>query len=151
MEIILTKDVAKLGRKGEVRTVKNGYFMNFLYPRGFAKIASPKLLKWAEQMQANVVKEKEQVKEQAVDVKKQLEGSTIKLEAKTTDKDTLYGKITEKDLVEALKEQVKIKLDKKQIVLAEPIKTVGKHKFTVNLTDDVSVETEIEIVPLEEK
>ena len=144
MEIILTQNVDKLGRKGEVKTVKDGYYMNFLAPRGLAKAATPKLLAWAEKMREQAIKEKEQIAEEAGEIKKTLEKLTIKLEEKTTDKDTLYGSIGEKELVKALEDQAKLKLKKKQLEM-EPIKTVGSHKVNVKLTDDVVAELTVEV------
>jgi large subunit ribosomal protein L9 len=151
MQVILTKNVEKLGRKGDVKNVKDGYYMNFLGPRKLAMVANPKLLKWAEKLRNKAVKEKEQINEQAAEIKKQLEEMTLILEAKTTDKDTLYGSIGEKEIIVELEKQAKIKLKKKQIVMDEHIKKVGKHKVKVNLTDDVQVDVKVEVKGKEEK
>ncbi|MFC1655369.1 50S ribosomal protein L9 [Patescibacteria group bacterium] len=145
MQIILTKNVENLGKKGDVKNVKDGYYRNFLAPRKVAKVANPNLLEWAKKLQEQSVKEKEEVVKNAEEIKKKLEGLTITFEEKTTDKDTLYGSIGEKELVKALEEQGKVKLKKKQIDMAEHIKTVGKHKVTVKLTDEVHAKVKVEI------
>lgn len=145
MQVILTKNVEKLGKKGQVKSVKDGYYRNFLSPRKLAKASTPKLLEWATKLREQAVKEKEEITKHAVEIKKQLEGLTITFKEKTTDKDTLYGSIGEKELVKALEDQGKVKLDKKQIEMKEHIKSVGEHKVTVKLTDDVHVDIKVEV------
>lgn len=145
MQVILTQKIEKLGRKGDVKAVKPGYYRNYLAPNGLAIVVTPARLKWAEGLQAKAVKEIEQVREHANEIKKQLEATPLVIEAKTTSKDTLYGSITEKNLVDIFKEQAKIKLEKKQIEIKEPIKKIGEHKVKIKLTDDVEVEVNIEV------
>lgn len=145
MQIILTRNVDKLGKRGDVRDVKFGYYNNYLAPNGLAFVATPARLKWAEGLQVEAVKEKEEVAKKAEEYKKTLEGITVTFEEKTTDKDTLYGSIGEKELVAALEKQAKISLDKKQIVLKDPIKTVGSHTVPVNLADNVTVDLSVEV------
>lgn len=145
MQIILTRKVEKLGRKGEVKNVKDGYYRNFLLPNGLAFIATPKRLKWAEAEIEKIVKEKAELEKEAAKYKKIFESLTLTFEQKTTDKDTLYGSIGEKELIAALEEQAKVKLDKKQIDLAEPIKKVGTHEFKVNLAKGVDAVVKVEV------
>ena len=145
MQIILTRNVDKLGKRGDVRDVKFGYYNNYLAPKGLAFVATPARLKWAEGLQEKAIKAKEEVAKKAEEYKKKLEGTTLTFEEKTTDKDTLYGSIGEKELIEALEEKAKISLDKKQILLKEPIKTVGLHKVAVNLADNVNIDLSIEV------
>ncbi|MFC1809910.1 50S ribosomal protein L9 [Patescibacteria group bacterium] len=145
MQVILTKNVKDLGKRGEVKKVKDGYFRNFLQPKGLAFAATPNRLKWAEKEMEKIVKEKEQVSKEAENLVSLLESTTLSIETKTTDKDTLYGSIGEKELVKALEKEAKIKVDKKQIELAEPIKKVGVHKFKVKLTDKVVANVKVEI------
>ncbi len=145
MQVILTTNVENLGKKGDVRNVKDGYYRNFLAPRKFAKVATPKLLEWGKKLQEQAMKEKEEISKQAKEIKKQLEGLTLTFEEKITDKDTLYGSITEKEVVKALEKQAKIKLDKKQIDMTEHIKNVGEHKVTIKLTDEVHAEIKVEV------
>ena len=150
MEVILTRNVDKIGKRGDVKTVKPGYYRNFLAPRGLAFVATPARLKWAEKLQAESVKAKEEVAKKAEEYKKTLEGMTLTFEAKTTDKDTLYGSIGEKELVAELEKQAKISLDKKQLEMKEHIKSVGEHKVTVKLADDVTAELKVEVKGIEE-
>ncbi len=145
MEIILTQNVENLGKRGEVKTVKSGYFRNYLAPRGLAFTATPKRLAWAEKEIEKIVKEKEEIAKQAEKIKDDLENTTLKIEAKTTEKDTLYGKIDEKELVSELESQAKVKVDKKQIELDDPIKKVGDYTFTVKLSENVAAIVKLEV------
>jgi large subunit ribosomal protein L9 len=145
MEIVLTKNVEKLGRKGEIKDVKPGYFMNFLAPQGMALKATPARVEWAEKMQEQRVKEKEEITKQAKEIKEKLEETKITFDEKTTDKGTLYGSIGEKEIQKQIEDQAKIKLEKKQIKMPEPIKTTGSHKVAVQLTDVVSVDVTVEV------
>lgn len=145
MEVILTQNVDKLGRKGEIRNVKPGYYMNYLCPKGLAIQATAPRLKWAEKMKEARVKEHEEILKNAQKTKEQLESTVITLSEKTTEKGTLYGSIGDKEIQKAIEEQIKIKLDKKQIDLPEAIKSVGKHTVKVQLTEDVLVDVSVEI------
>jgi len=149
MEVILTRNVDKLGKRGDVKNVKDGYYRNFLSPKGLAFVATPARLKWAEGLQAESIKAKEEVAKKAEEYKKTLEKITLIFEAKTTDKDTLYGSIGEKELIAELEKQAKISLDKKQLELKEAIKTVGEHVVKVKLSDDVNVNLKVEVKGIE--
>ena len=151
MEVILTRNVDKFGKRGDVKNVKDGYYRNFLAPKGLAFRATPARLKWAEGLRKESVKAKEEVAKKAEEYKKKLEKTTLLFEAKTTDKNTLYGSIGEKELIAELEKQVKIKLDKKQIELKEAIKTVGMHTVKVKLADDTTVDLKVEVKGLEEQ
>lgn len=145
MEIILTQKVDKLGRRGEVKNVKEGYFRNFLLPKGLAFAVTPKRLKWAESEMEKIVKEKEELAKEANKYKEKVEALTLTFEEKTTDKDTLYGSISEKEIIAALEDQAKIKVDKKQVALSEPIKKVGVHEVKVHLADHVDAVLKVEV------
>lgn len=145
MQIILTQKVDKLGRKGEVKTVKKGYYRNFLLPNGLAFTVTPKRLKWAEGQMEKIVKEKEELAKEATKFKEKFESLTLVFEEKTTGKDTLYSSIGEKELIAALEEQAKAKVDKKQIVLSEPIKKVGVHQVKVHLADGIDAVVKVEV------
>jgi large subunit ribosomal protein L9 len=137
MQVLLTQNVAKLGRKGDIKNVKSGYYRNFLFPRGFATLPTPALLKWAEEIRKKIMKEREEIVKQATMIKQQLEEKPYEIKVKTTDKDTLYGSIGEKEIVELLAKEASVKLDKKQIELKENIKKVGKYKVNIELSEEV--------------
>ena len=146
MQVLLTKNVAKLGRKADVKNVKSGYYRNFLFPGGFATLPTPALLKWAEEIRKKTMKEREEIVKQATLIKQQLEEKPYEIKVKTTDKDTLYGSIGEKEIVELLAKEAAVKLDKKQIELKEHIKKVGKYKVNIELSEEVKATVMLEVV-----
>lgn len=143
------QNVAKLGRKGDLKNVKNGYYRNFLFPKGLATIPSAPLLKWAEGVRAQIMKEREEIIKQANAIKDQLEEKAYTIEVKTTDKDTLYGSIGEKEIVDLLAKEAKIKLEKKQVELKDNIKKTGKYKVAISLSDEVKATVLIDVVAKE--
>lgn len=150
MQVVLTRNVEKLGHRGQVKNVKDGYYSNFLQPRGFAKVATPGLLKWAEKLETESVKAKAEVAEKAVEFKTKLESETYTVESKTSDKDTLYASVGEKEIIALLEGKANVKLDKKQILLDEHIKTVGVHAVKIKLSDSVTAEIKIEVIATQE-
>ena len=134
MEIVLTKDVPNLGRKGEVKTVKKGYFRNFLAPRAKAVRVTPKLMKQILEQQQQREKRREEMMAKAEDLVKKLEALTITFARKTTKKDKLYAAITEKNIQRELEKHLEFDLDTGMIKLAEPIKALGEFEATIQLT-----------------
>ena len=143
------QNVVKLGRKGDLKNVKDGYFRNFLYPKGLATVPTKPLLKWAEGVRKLIMKEREEIVKQANAIKEQLEKNPYTIIVKTTDKDTLYGSIGEKEIVDLLAKEAKVKLEKKQIELKENIKKVGKYKINIELSEEVKAAITLEIAALQ--
>jgi large subunit ribosomal protein L9 len=143
MQIVLTKDVPNLGQKGEVKTVKPGYFRNFLAPRAKALRVTPKLMKQILEQQKQREQRKEDMLAKAEDFGKKIEKMTITFCQKTTTKGKLYAAITEKNVLTELEKHLKVDLDKNMIQLEDPIKEVGDYRATVKLTDAVSANLKI--------
>lgn len=137
MQIILNKDVKHLGRRGDIVNVKNGYFRNFLFPNNLAEMATKARLKVAEARLAERVKKMEEMKEKYTEVQASLEGKSFTFKAKTTGKDTLYKAVSEQDVIELVKADMKLELEASSIKFAEHIKTLGEHDVTVHLAEGV--------------
>jgi len=140
MELILKQDVANLGFKDDVVSVKNGYGRNFLIPQGFAVLATSSAKKvLAETLKQRAYKEQNVVKE-ANKVAEALRGLELKITAKTGEGDKLFGSISNANIVEALAAEGH-ELDKKFITIAGGlIKRLGKYNATVRLHRDVIVQ-----------
>lgn len=136
MQIVLNQNVPKLGYKGDVVKVKEGYYRNFLLPRGFADICTPTRMKVAESRKDKLVMEKQQIMDNAKDVLKKLEGLVLKFKVKVTEKGTLYAAITEVDVLKEIKKVAHVKLEKDQLKMAH-FKEVGEHKVVVHLGKDL--------------
>ena len=146
MKLILTQDVAGLGAPGDVVEVKDGYGRNYLLPRGFA-------ISWTRggEKQVTQIKRARKVREvrdlsHANEIKQALESLTITLPARAGEAGRLFGSVTNADVADAVKAAGGPILDKRAVVLAKPIKTVGKHSATVQVHPDVKATVSLEVV-----
>jgi large subunit ribosomal protein L9 len=144
MDVLLLQNVAGLGRKGDVKTVKEGYFINFLLPRKMAILATEGRVKEAASKKEKEVIQKERIKEEAKDVAKKLDGLSLLIKAKAKG-DKLYGSITEKDLIALIKEKTNIELDKEHIKLLEHLKVVGRYEVPVHIAGAADAKIHVEI------
>lgn len=144
MQVLFLQDVRNVARKGEMKHVKEGYFKNFLAPKKLAVMANTSMQQHAEKMREQATVRKERVVEQAAEVKKKLEGMTLKLSQKANG-DKLYGSVAEKDIVEAIMSKAKVELDKANVKMDEHIKTVGSHKVMIHLADGVEANITVEV------
>lgn len=143
MEVVLTKDVPSLGRKGDVKNVKNGYFLNFLAPRGKAIRITQRLRTEIEKQHMAREKRRAEMKEKAGEFAKKIEKMTVTFQRKATNKGKLYGAINEETIQHELEKHLKFDLDKGCIKMSEAIKTLGEHTATVHLTEEVNAEVKI--------
>lgn len=134
MQIVLTQDVQHLGRKGDVKAVKAGYFRNFLAPRGKAIRASDKLLAQLLEQKRQRDQRKSEMLAKADEIVKKIEKMTVTFTQKTTPKGKLYASINETKIQQQLEKALKFDLDKGSIILPEHIKAVGEYEATIQLT-----------------
>lgn len=132
MKIILTKDVEKLGKEGDVIEVKEGFARNFLLPQGSAIKATKNSFKEIEELKKRKDKQDEKIKNEAVQLKTKLEALSVTITAEAKDTEELYGSVTEQQILKALKEEG-FTLDKGKIALPEAIKKLGVYNLKVNL------------------
>ncbi len=146
MKLILKETIESLGIIGSEVTVSAGYARNYLLPQGKAVIDTPQNRKVLEKEKAKfdlqIAKEKEFAEEMA----KRLDGLTCKIVAKVTEEDRLYGSVTIHDIIEALEAQ-DVKVEKRMILLSDPIKTTGTYKVPIRVYKDVEPEIIVEVVP----
>lgn len=140
MKIILLSDVKGQGKKGEVITVSDGYARNFLFPRNLAKEATPDALNAVrihdQAMRDHEDREKTKLRKLAQD----LEGMPVRIPAKAGSSGKLFGSVTSMEICEALKKQYGVELDKRKILLEEPIKQYGTYRVHVKLGYEIPAE-----------
>ncbi len=146
MEIILLRDIDKVGDKHEIVTVKNGYGRNYLIPKGFAIIANDK-----NRLRLEELKKDEEAKEaqlvgtyQAIADK--LKDQTLKIGAKAGTSGKIFGSVTNVQIAQALKEQFDVEVERKKIEIPEEVKNIGTYKAILNLHKEVVTEINIEVV-----
>lgn len=133
MKAILLKDVKGQGKKGEIVSVSDGYARNYLFPRNLAQEATAQNLNSAQVKQEAAAHKKEMEKKNAQELAKQLENKGVVIKAKCGSTGRLFGAITNAEIAEALNQQTGLELDKKKVVLANPIKELGEYTITVKL------------------
>lgn len=147
MEIILKQDVAKLGYKNDIVTVKNGYANNYLLPQGLAIIATPSNKKVLAENMRQAARKEEQLRKDAETLKAALNGKSVKLTAKVGENEQIFGSINNIQVAEALKEQHNYDIDRKQIVVdGSKIKTLGNYTAIVNIYRELKAEINLEVV-----
>ena len=133
MKVILLKDVKGSGKAGAVVEVSDGFARNFLIPKGLAKSADASALNDLKNKEAARLHKIEVDKAEARELAAKLEGILVKIEAASGADGRLYGSITSQHVADALKAASGIDLDKRKIVLADPIKAYGKYELPVKL------------------
>jgi len=134
MKVLLNKDVKKLGYRGDIVTVKTGYFTNFLLPEGLAVMADESVVKLQDSRKAKLVMKSEQLKENAKEVLKKLKGLVITISKKITSTGKLYGGVSTEDIADEIFAKTNIQLEPSN-VKAEHIKEVGTHKVLVHIAE----------------
>lgn len=149
MKVILNKDVLKLGYKGDIVNVKDGYFRNFLYPMGLATIATDALVKVAEKRMEKMVIEKQKLLENIKEVVSKVDGLKVEIAAKVTAKETLYKAVSAKDVVKAVLEAKNVRLEEDYVRFDEHIKTLGKHDVVIDFGNDNKATLKLTVVKAE--
>lgn len=145
MKVIFIKDLKGQGKKGEIKNVKDGYGKNFLIKNGYAVIASESNLKHLEtQNVKNEIKEKTLI-EECEEIKKKIEKLVLKFKVKTGKTDQVFGSVSTKQIVSELKKQGFI-IDKKQILLDNPLTILGFHNVSIELHKKVIALLKVELV-----
>ncbi|WP_297810944.1 50S ribosomal protein L9 [uncultured Finegoldia sp.] len=143
MKVILTSNVDKLGKAGEMVNAKTGFARNFLLPNKLAVEATKENIKIWEEKQAELrAIERENIKN-ANELKAKIESVNVKIIAKTGEGDRLFGSITSMDIEKALKEQHNLDVDKKKIEMKENIKSLGTFEVTVKVYPDINANLKV--------
>ena len=145
MQVILKKNVAKLGTAGDLVTVKPGYARNFLIPKDLAALASTNNLKEFEHQKrvASLIAEKERAA--ASSVAEKLSALSLTFARKVGEQDKLFGSVTNSDIERELNNQG-FSIDRRMIEVETSIKQLGKHEFSIRLHKDVTISLSLEVV-----
>lgn len=144
MEVILKEDVPKLGHRGEVVKVAEGYGRNYLLPRKLAVEATQANKSVIEQMKQSAIRRSAVEKADSEALLKQLEGVTLSFQRKAGEKDHLFGSVTSSDIAEGLS-QKGFNIDRRKIQLNEPLKSVGEFEVAIRLHRDVTAKIKVAV------
>lgn len=138
MEIILLQDVKSLGKKGEVVKVSDGYARNFILPKKLGVEATKQNLYELNNQKAAEEKRQKEILEEARKQAQEMENMTVKVKIKVGEGGKTFGSVSNKEIATAIKEQYKVDIDKKKIVMNHPIKQVGIYTVPVKLHPQVT-------------
>jgi large subunit ribosomal protein L9 len=147
VEVILLQDVPNLGAKGSLANVSPGYARNYLIPKGLAEVGSPgKLAEFRRREEERKARDA-RLAHQAEDVTGMLNRTVLTVEARAGEGDRLFGSVTSADIAAALWDARKVRVDKKQVHLEEPIKTLGSHLVEVHVAEGFTASVKVIVVP----
>lgn len=148
MKIILQQNVVKLGKAGDVVEASDGFFRNFLQPRKLAVVASIGALKKREEDLEVLRKRADKAHQESVDLADKINAlGRIKLYARVGESGKLYGKITNKEIAQALESELKVEIDRRLLKTSEEIHGLGSYKITVKLAADVQGVVTVDLLP----
>lgn len=139
MEVILIDDVFEVGRRGQIVRVADGYGRNYLIPKRLAIPATPGNRKMIEQQRLSMAKKEAKYTEEAELLAQELNQLHVLISRKSGDAGTLFGSVTSKDVADLL-EGSEIRIDRRKILLQQPIKSIGNHRIEVRLHSEVAAE-----------
>lgn len=145
MKVILREDVKNLGQIGEVLNVSDGYARNFLLPKQFAVEANTKNLREFEHNKKVILEKAAKIKETLKSVADKLSSVSLTIKAKAGEDEKLFGSVTNMNIAEALAAEG-FDIDKKKIIINEPIRRLGEYSIAVKLHHDFSTEVKIHVV-----
>ncbi|MDE0143597.1 MAG: 50S ribosomal protein L9 [Caldilineaceae bacterium] len=146
MKVLLTEDVPSLGLAGEVHTVARGYARNYLIPRREAILATKGALKQAEDIRAAAIRKRAQERSNADAQAEVLSGQQLLFNVRAGENDRLYGSITTSDIAERIEETVEFEVDRRRIVLNQPIRELGLYDVTIRLMAEVEATFAVAVV-----
>lgn len=143
-EVILKKDIYKLGERGDVVKVKNGYARNYLFPQGLAIPADKGSLKQLEQMRAAAAKEAVRLRGDATKQLEALDGVVVRMVVRASLNNQLYGSVSARDIAAKLNEQG-FGIDRQRVQLTSPIRTLGDYEIPVHIYKELSTTIKVEV------
>ena len=148
MDVILLKDVDKVGLRGEVVSVSRGFMRNYLQPRGLAETATTARVAELEKRDSERARHEARSFEQAQDIAETLRKTVLRFEVNAGAQGTLFGSVTPTDVADELWRTRKIRVDRRKIDLPDPIKRIGRYEVPIDVFTDVRVEVKTLVVPI---
>ena len=148
MDVILREEIEKLGNRGELVKVADGYARNYLLPKRLAVLATASNKKIIEQERQAHVRREAKLVDEAQDLAKLMNGVSVTFTQKAGEMDQLFGSVTAKDIAEALEKQ-DFHVDRRKIHLEEPIKQLGEFQVPIRLHREVTVAITVRVIPEE--
>ena len=146
MEVVLLEDVKALGKKGQLVKVNDGYARNFILPKKLGLEATPKNLNDLKLKKANEAKVAAEQLAEARELAAKIDEMSVTVSIKAGEGGKTFGSVSTKEIAKAAAEQLKLDIDKKKMVLPEPIKSLGSFEVPVKLHKDVTAKLRVKVV-----
>jgi large subunit ribosomal protein L9 len=148
MDVILLKDVDKVGLRGEVVSVSRGYMRNYLQPRRLAEVATEARVADLERREARRTLQEARSAEEAETIAETLRKTVLTFDVNAGPQGTLFGSVTSTDVVDEIWRVRKIRVDRRKVDLKDPIKRIGRYEVPITVFEDVSVEVKTLVKPI---
>lgn len=145
MKVFLIKKVQKLGNIGEIKSVSDGYALNYLIPQGFAKLASEDFIERQKNKKQNIAKKQKRDTERAEKMKRVLDGNSINIHAKASPEGTLFAAVKQDEVIHAVQKDFGIKLKDSQLKSFPQIKKIGQYNITIALIKGVEAHIQMNV------
>ena len=145
MKVILLQDVKKLGNKGDVVNVNDGYARNFLLPRNLASEATQEAMNVLKQEKKAQAKKEQEELEAAQQLEKELKNKKVTIAVKAGEGGRLFGSVSNKDIAKAIASQLKYKIDRRKILLEEPIRILGSQQVPIKIHSNVTAHLTVQV------
>ena len=146
MQIILLQDIDKVGYMHEIAKVKNGYARNFLIPQGMAVIANGQNMKKLDSLKEKAAQEENARLDDYKVMAEKLEGQTLKISVKAGTSGKIFGSVNNTQVVNAIKENFDIDVERRKVQLPEDIKEIGTYEAVVNFHEQVKANVNLELI-----
>ena len=150
MEVLLLKDIKRLGKAGEIKKVADGYARNYLIPRGLAVLATAGAVRRTEVQKAIEEQRQERIRTDGSALAERLAEINITFKVKASEKGRLYGSVTAADIAAEIEKQTGYPIDKRKVEMEEPIHLLGTHKIPVRVMPNLVPEITVVVEPLSE-
>jgi large subunit ribosomal protein L9 len=147
MKVVLLKDVKAQGKAGEIINVSDGYAVNYLFKNKLAVEATAGKIAEVGQKKASAAHHKEEERQKFLELSRSLEKTALKIRIKCGENGKVFGSVQSANIADELKRQYGLEIDRRKILLSEPLKTVGSHRVSVHLYPDITAKMTIEIEP----
>ncbi|MFQ5595237.1 MAG: 50S ribosomal protein L9 [Anaerolineae bacterium] len=151
MKVILTENMPKLGEVGDICEVADGYARNYLLPQGFAIVATDGALRQVDNLKRQEARRRDRVRGGAIAFQEMLQGLSLAFTAKVGETGRLYGSITSSDIAERIEETTGQEVDRRKILLDNPLRQIGTFEVPIRLLPEVTAHVTVVVEPEEEE
>lgn len=146
MKVILLEDVKKVGKRGDIVEVSDGYARNYLFVKKLGAEANNKIINEFKLQKAADARKEEEIYQEALALAEKIKGAVVSVPIKTGEGGRIFGSVSTKEITKEVKDQLDLEIDKKKLMLKEPIKSLGTFTVPIKLHPKVTAELNLKVV-----